>query len=139
VRVAIGQPEECTIGALARRLLEQEGLYEQLLDKQQQPGEVVVEKASSALLVPDVVAGHVDAALAYITDTLANKDTVDIIKIESKLSRAVQPFSIAKTSDHKYLLRRLFKKIAASPEAFEQAGFNFILDKPAPQPPGDAP
>jgi hypothetical protein len=35
---------------------------------------VVVEKSSSALLVPDVVTGHVDAAVAYITDVMANRD-----------------------------------------------------------------
>ncbi|MEQ8787684.1 MAG: molybdate ABC transporter substrate-binding protein [Pirellulaceae bacterium] len=129
VRVAIGQPEQCTIGALTRRLLEKEQLYDKLMAKQKQSDEVVVEKPSSALLVPDVVAGHVDAALAYITDTLANKDTIDVVKIESSLNRAVQPFSIAKTSDHKFLLRRLFKRITDSPEAFESAGFNFRLNK----------
>jgi molybdate transport system substrate-binding protein len=129
IRVAVGQPDQCTIGALTRRLLEKEGLYQPLMAKQQQSGEVVVEKPSSALLVPDVVAGHVDATLAYITDTLANKDKIDVIKIDSSLNRAIQPFSIAKTSDHKYLLRRLFKRIAASPEAFESAGFNFRLNQ----------
>jgi molybdenum ABC transporter molybdate-binding protein len=139
VRVAIGQPEQCTIGALARRLLESEGLYDKLMEKQQQSGEVVVEKPSSALLVPDVVAGHVDAALAYVTDTLANKDSVDIVRIESKLSKAIQPLSIAKSSHHKYLLRRLFKKIAASPEAFEQAGFHFRLNESETPPAGATP
>jgi ABC-type molybdate transport system substrate-binding protein len=128
--VAIGQPDQCTIGALTRNLLEKENIYGKLMEKQQQSGEVVVEKASSALLVPDVVAGAADAALAYITDTLANEDTIDVVKIDSPLNRAIQPYSIARTSDHKHLLRRLFKRIAASPEAFESAGFNFRLNKP---------
>ena len=81
------------------------------------------------MLVPDVVGGHVDAALAYITDVLANRDSVDIVRIDSPLNLAIQPFSIAKTSDHKYLTRRLFRKIASSPEAFEDAGFHFRLDE----------
>jgi molybdate transport system substrate-binding protein len=129
VRVAIGQPQQCTIGALTRRLLEKEGLYEKLKQKQQQEGEVVVEKPSSALLVPDVVTGHVDVSLAYITDVLANREQVDIIRIASPLNLAIQPFSIARTSDHKFLVRRLYKQIAASPEAFESAGFHFRLDE----------
>jgi molybdenum ABC transporter molybdate-binding protein len=129
VRVAVGQPEQCTIGALTRRLLAREGLYEKLMDKQQQEKEVVVEKSSSALLVPDVVAGHVDAAVAYITDVLANQDTIDIVRIESPLNRAIQPLSIAKTSDHKHLVRRLFRRIADSPEAFQRAGFHFRLSE----------
>lgn len=125
IRVAVGQPEQCTIGALTRRLLVSEGLYEQLRDKQRREGEVVVEKSSSALLVPDVVAGHVDAAVAYITDVLANQDTVDIVRISSPLNVAVQPFGIARTSRHKYLVRRLFQRITRSPEVFTSAGFEF--------------
>lgn len=129
IRVAVGEPDQCTIGALTRRLLQKEGLYEQLKEKQTQEGEVVVEKPSSAMIVPDVVTGHVDAAVAYITDVLANRDTVDIVRIDSPLNKAIQPFSIAKTSDHKYLNRRLFQRIANSPEAFKDAGFHFRLDE----------
>lgn len=127
VRVAIGQPQQCTIGALTRRMLEREGLYDPLMAKQADPGEVVVEKPSSALLVPDVVTGHVDAAVAYITDVLANEDAIDVIRVASPLNRAIQPFSIARTSDHKYLVRRLYRRIADSPEAFERVGFHFRL------------
>ena len=132
VRVAIGQPEQCTIGALTRRLLQEEGLYEKMLDKQQQEGEVVVHKSSSALLVPDVITGHVDATIAYITDVQAHRDEVDVIHINSPRNLAVQPFSVARGSDHKYLVRRLFTAISSSPEAFEQAGFHFRLNTPSP-------
>lgn len=127
IRVALGDPDLCTIGALTRRLLVKEGLYDQLKEKQTQEGETVVEKPSSAMIVPDAVAGHVDAAVAYITDVLANRDSVDIVRIDSPLNKAIQPFSIAKTSDHKYLTRRLFQKIASSPDAFKDAGFHFRL------------
>jgi molybdenum ABC transporter molybdate-binding protein len=125
VRVAVGEPSQCTIGALTRRLLVHEGLYDQLKAKQNQPGEVVVEKSSSALIVPDVVTGHVDAALAYLTDVKANLDTIDVVRFDSSLNLAIQPFSIAKSSDHKHLGRRLLRKILDSPEAFEKAGFHF--------------
>lgn len=127
VRVAIGQPQQCTIGALTRRVLEQEGLYDALMEKQLESGETVVEKPSSALLVPDVVNGHVDAAIAYITDTRKEADRLDIVHIDSPSNMATQPFSIAKTSWHKQLCRRLFDHIADSPEAFEEAGFHFRL------------
>lgn len=128
VRVAIGEPSQCTIGALTRRLLQSEGLYEQFQDKQQQSdGVTVVQKSSSAHLIPDVVTGHVDAAVAYAPDVLANADSVDLIEIDSPQSKAIQPFSIARTSSHKYLLRRLFNRIVSSPEAFESVGFHFRL------------
>jgi molybdate transport system substrate-binding protein len=128
IRVAVGEPDQCTIGALTRRLMVKEGLYDALKEKQMQDGEVVVEKSSSALLVPDVVTGHVDAAVAYITDVMANRDTVDVVRIESSLNLAVQPLSIARTSEHKHLVRRLLRRIAESPEAFEDAGFHFRLE-----------
>ncbi|MEO1971617.1 MAG: substrate-binding domain-containing protein, partial [Pirellulaceae bacterium] len=127
VRVAVGEPTQCTIGALTRRLLKSENLYDKLKEKQAGDGEVVVEKSSSATLIADVAAGHVDATIAYISDVLPNTDDVDIIRIDSPLNIAIQPFSIAKTSEHKHLLRRLYKRIANSPEAFEAAGFPFRL------------
>lgn len=129
IRVAVGEPNQSTIGALTRRLMVKEGLYDALKEKQQQDGEVVVEKSSSALLVPDVVTGHVDAAVAYITDVMANRDDVDVLRIESSLNIAIQPLSIARTSEHKNLIRRLFQRIADSPEAFEDVGFQFRLDE----------
>ena len=140
IRVAIGESEQCTLGALTRRMLTQEQLYRQLEEKQQADGEIVVEKPSSALILPDVVAGHVDAGIAYITDAQANARDVDIIRIESDLNLAVQPFGIAKTSVHKYLVRRLFERVAQSKDRFEQAGFHFRLtdksDKTSEEPSG---
>jgi molybdenum ABC transporter molybdate-binding protein len=129
VRVAVGEPESCTIGALTRRLLAAEQLYDPLKAKQKIKDEVVVEKTSSALLVPDVVNKHVDAAIAFYTDVKSNLDRVDVVRIDSPLVRAIQPFSIAKTSQHKQLARRLFERIANSPEAFEDVGFHFLLTK----------
>jgi hypothetical protein len=49
------------------------------------------------------------------------------VRIESPLNKAVQPFSIARSSEFKHLARRLFKRIAESPEAFEDVGFHFRL------------
>ncbi|NQT13341.1 MAG: extracellular solute-binding protein [Planctomycetes bacterium] len=137
VRVSVGEPTQCTIGALTRRLLQAEGLWEKLKEKQRQDGEVVVEKSSSALLVPDAVTGHVDATVAYISDTLANRDKVDVVRMQSQHNLAIQPFSIARSSEHKHLGRRLFKRIAASPEAFTTAGFHFRLPQPSKAPGGD--
>lgn len=127
IRVSIGQPEQCTIGALTRRLLTEQGLYDKLKEKQQQDGEVVVEKSSSALLIPDVISGHADATVAYITDTVAAGNDIDVIRIKSPLNVAIQPFSIARTSVHKHLVRRLFARVSEAKDSFEAAGFRFRL------------
>ena len=123
VRVAIGQPDQCTIGVLTRRLLEHEGVYDTLLREN-----VVTQTATSALLVPAVTAKSADAALAYQTDTLAERDKVDVIAIESEWSKAIQPFSIARSSRQKYLGRRLYAAISRSRSDFESAGFHWRLD-----------
>ena len=122
MRVAVGQPDQCTIGVLTRRLLEHEGLYDQLLKEN-----VVTQTATSALLVPAVTSKSADAALAYRTDTLAERDKVDVVTVESELSKAIQPYSIARSSHHKELGRRLFRAIARSRIAFEAAGFHWRL------------
>ncbi len=127
IRVSIGQPEQCTIGALTRRLLTQQGLYDKLKEKQKAEGEVVVEKSSSALLIPDVISGHADATVAYITDTIATRNDIEIIRIESPLNLAIQPFSISRTSVHKHLVRRLFTRVSEAKDSFEAAGFRFRL------------
>jgi molybdate transport system substrate-binding protein len=127
IRVAIGEPSQCTIGVLTRRMLLEEGLQDKFARKQQGDTVMVVEKSSSAHLVPDVVTGHVDAAIAYLSDVLPNIDDVDYIHIQSPLNLAIQPISIAKTSEHKYLLRRLLRRIENSPESFESMGFHFRL------------
>ena len=125
IRVAIGQPDQCTIGALSRRLLESEGLYEKLLEDN-----VVMQTASSAMLIPNITTGATDAVLAYVTDTLAEADKMDVIPIDSELAAAIQPYSIARSSDYKYLGRRLFETIARSRDSFESAGFHWRLGTP---------
>jgi molybdenum ABC transporter molybdate-binding protein len=123
-RVAVGQPDQCTIGVLTRRLLEAEGVYKTLFER----NNIVTETATSALLVPTITTGAADAALAYTTDARAEADKVDVVPIDSPMAKAVQPFSIARTSDYKHLGRRMFKAIAASGDTFESAGFVWRLD-----------
>ena len=125
VRVSVGQPDQCTIGVLSRQLLQSEGLYERL----QQGGNIVTETATSALLVPSITTGAADAALVYATDAQAEADRIDAVPIDSPMARAVQPFSIARSSDHKQLSRRLFQAIARSRKQFEEAGFVWQLDQ----------
>ncbi len=102
VRVVIGQPDQCTIGVLTKRLLEDEGIYDRLSNRN-----VVAEEPTSAPLVPAVTNKSADAALAYRTDTLAESDKVDVVTLDSKLSKAIQPFSIARSSRQKCLARQV--------------------------------
>ena len=125
IRVSIGQPDQCTIGALTKRLLDRDGIYESLMKKQLDPGETVVEKSSSALLVPDVLTGHVDAAIAYLSDVMPNREKVDIVHFAAGNNIAVQPLSVASNSRHKQLLRRFYEAVYREASSFESQGFHF--------------
>ena len=133
VRVAVGQPEQCTIGVLSKRLLEAEGLYEEVKKN------IVTETATSALLVPNITTSAADAVLAYATDTHAEQDKLDVVPIESPLAEAIQPYSIARSSDFKYLGRRLYQAISRSRDSFEAAGFVWRLDGVGDAEPDDVP
>jgi molybdenum ABC transporter molybdate-binding protein len=123
MRVSVGQPEQCTIGALTRTMLTKMDVHDSVMRN------VVMQTASSAMLIPTVTTKSVDATLAYNTDTLAESDRVEAIRIESEYAKAIQPFSIARSSEHKYLGRRLMKRVIEAKEAFSSAGFNVRSDE----------
>ena len=95
------------------------------MKKQLDPGETVVEKSSSALLVPDVLTGHVDAAIAYLSDVMPNREKVDIVRFAAGNNIAVQPLSVASNSRHKQLLRRFYEAVYREASSFESQGFHF--------------
>jgi len=134
IRVAIGQPDQCTIGVLSRRLLEDAGLYQPLLKQN-----VVTQTATSAMLVPAVTTRAADVVLAYRTDTLAETARTDVINIDSPLAKAVQPFAIARNTPYKQLATRLFATLLDARADFEAAGFRWRLTDDAPAGAGEAP
>jgi molybdate transport system substrate-binding protein len=123
MRISVGQPEQCTVGALTRIMLKNMNLYDAVMRN------VVMQTASSAMLIPTVTTKSVDATLAYNTDTMAESDKVEAVHIDSPYAKAIQPFSISRASEYKYLGRRLKKRISVSKEAFSSAGFHFRMDK----------
>ena len=123
VRVVLGEPDKCTIGVLAKRLLQSENLYESLVSS----GNLVNQTTSSALLVPQVLTGAADVVLAYRTDTRAESNRLDVVSLDSPLAKAIQPISLARSTDQPQLGLRLIEFIARSRNAFEQRGFNWRL------------
>ena len=114
VRVAVGEPQECTIGVLTRRLLQEAKIYQVMLDQN-----IKTQTPSSAMLLPSVATGSSDAVVAYYTDAINNLDKIDIVMIDSSLARAVQPFSVSRQSDFKHLSYRLFDTLSRSKDKFE--------------------
>jgi len=122
VRVAVGEPQECTIGVLTRRLLQEAKIYQVMLEHN-----IKTQTPSSAMLLPSVATGSSDAVVAYYTDALNNLDKIDIVMIDSSLARAVQPFSVSLQSDYKHLGYRLFDTLSRSKDKFESVGFRWKL------------
>jgi ABC-type molybdate transport system substrate-binding protein len=125
MRVVVGQPEQCTIGVLSKRLLEEAGIYERVLPN------IVMQTTTSALLVPNITTLAADAVLAFEADTKAERDKLELIRIDSPSARAIQPYSIARSSDSKHMARRLYDAISKSRSRFEAAGFHWRLATPA--------
>lgn len=129
VRIVVGQPQQCTIGVLTKKLLEENGLYEDALKN------IVSEKSTSSMLLAAVTTESADVALAYESDTLFSAGRIDVVQIDSPAAKAVQPFGIAKSSTQKYLSRRLFEMVTRSQTSFEDAGFDWRLDTNTVRPP----
>ncbi len=122
VRVAVGEPQECTIGVLTRRLLQEAEIYEVMLEQN-----IKTQTPSSAMLLPSVITRSSDAVVVYYTDARNNLDKLDIVTIDSPLARAIQPFSVSLQSDFKHLSHRLFDMVSRSRDKFESAGFRWKL------------
>ncbi len=119
MRVAVGQPDQCTIGVLTRKVLKAENVYDEVM------ANVVTQTATSALLIAPVSTGAADASLAYSTDTKAETEKVDVVRIGTDASKAIQPVGIARSSRHKQLARRLMDAITRARSNFEDAGFHW--------------
>ena len=118
VRIAVGQPDQCTIGVLTRRLLEAEGVWEEVQEH------IATQVASSAQLVPAVVTGSVDAVLAYQTDTLAESDRLQVVSIDSPQAKAVQPYSIANQTRYRRLAASFSGHAAGFARRIRVGGFS---------------
>lgn len=119
LRLAVGQPKQCTIGVLTRQLLRAQGLLDRILPN------VVAETCSSALLLPMVTTGAVDAAFVYESDVKLSDREVDMIRVAVPEAVAVQPIGVARSSGFKWLSRRLMDAVTRGRDAFEAAGFRW--------------
>lgn len=123
MKISVGQPRQCTIGALTRIMLEKMGIYERVMKN------VVSQTASSAMLIPSVTTESVDATIAYVTDAQAEKKRIEYIHINNPSAKAVQPVAVSVASDYKVLASRLKQKIIHAEESFKKAGFTFLQNE----------
>ncbi len=139
IKVGLCHPDKSALGKLADDLFKAyppladgENLYDKLFA----PGwEKHIFKNSSAGhdLVNKVRLKAMDAAIVYRSNAQANPDNInnhiDIVEINvaEKIRQAIQPYAIAKDSEHKYLMQRLLRAIVAqqTQQRFETLGFHW--------------
>ncbi len=130
-RLGFAHPEKSALGFLTRYLLEEEGLYQKVVDS----GNLKMDSPTGDFLVNQIKTGSLDAVIVYKSNAMAAASTtedVDIIEIDRPQAVAHQPYAVAKNSQHRQLLNRFFAATvsAAGKEKFIEHGFRWELAQP---------
>lgn len=135
LRVGVGHEQQCAMGWLTHNTLRTAGVLDEVM------ANVAVQTPSGDMLVNQLRAGGLDAAVAYLSNAAAAAGEIDTIRIEGVADAvASQPFAVAVDSRHKQAAARLRDRItsAASRELFVASGFRWLADDPpAGTEPGD--
>jgi molybdenum ABC transporter molybdate-binding protein len=135
LRVGLAHPQNSALGALTDDLLKKLGLHEKVYGaKRSQP---IVHTDAGHMLVNQLRAGALDLTVVYRSNILSAGETtnyVEIVEMNLPEAVAIQPYAVAKGSNHKYLMRRLLEAILtpASKAHFVKSGFQWVAKDPAP-------
>ena len=116
IKVALGSVEQCAIGRLSNKLLEKQGLYEEL-----KANNLKVTTATVNELLTYVAIGTVDAAIVWedTVGTLVEQGKVDVIEIEpSKNIIKTIPVSVTRCTKNPELAKE-FMDFACGEEGLE--------------------
>jgi molybdate transport system substrate-binding protein len=125
LKVGLCNAEQSTLGYMTRGMLRSSGLNDSVRKN------VVVETPTADLLVNQMRAGALDAAIVYRVNFNPSAEHLEYLTIEHEGAKAVQPFSVRSTSPRYQLGRRLLAFLKANRAQFEQAGFAWRGDEPA--------
>ena len=125
LKLGIANHEQSALGALTKRLLEELGIWEDVLKN------VRSQTPTADLLVNQIRTGSLDAVIVYEANTGNVKNDLDILQIDHPMAQAIQPFAVGKEGNHKYLTERLLAAIISedSKGKFEATGFNWRFEK----------
>jgi molybdate transport system substrate-binding protein len=122
LRLGLANPEQSTLGALTKRLLEQEDLYDKVSPN------VRTQTPTADMLVNEMQTGALDAVVVYDSNTTKVRDKLDLVRIDRPGTVAVQTFSVAKGAKYKQLALRLLDALRSeeSRARYEAAGFRWL-------------
>lgn len=121
LRIGVANEAQSTLGALTKRLLQQEDVLEPVM------ANVVTQVPTADLLVNQMRTGALDAAVVYVSNTTPVRGQLDVVELALPQAIAVQTFSISQDSRFKYLATRLLEALQSqdSRNRYETAGFHW--------------
>jgi molybdate transport system substrate-binding protein len=128
VLVGRADEEKSALGALTRRLLEAEGIYEQVR------GNTRVIAPTADFLVNQITAGQqLDAVIVYAANSFPVRGTVEVLDIGHPLALAIQPIGMGKETRYPLIVQRLIEAVNDVParQRFQARGFTFGVDEQA--------
>ena len=122
LRVGIGHEKQCAMGWLTQLTLNEGGVQQEVM------ANVTVQSPTGDLLVNQMKAGSLDAAVVYLSNTVGSDDMLDAVAITGlPCSQASQPIAIRKGTPYSQLTARFLDEIrsAQSKERFLSSGFQW--------------
>ncbi len=122
LRVGIGHEKQCAMGWLTQRTLNEGGVQTEVMEN------VTVQTPTGDMLVNQLRAGSLDAAVAYLSNAAGSGEFLDAIRIEGlDCAQATQPFAVSKESKYPQTVGRLYAAIltAESKKRFLLEGFRW--------------
>lgn len=122
LKVGIGHEKQCAMGWLTQMTLAEDGIQEEFMKN------VTVQTPTGDMLVNQMLAGSLDAAVTYLSNAIGAGDKLDAVRIQGlKCAIATQPFAVSKTSPYKQTMQRLHDLLrsAESKDRFTEEGFQW--------------
>jgi molybdate transport system substrate-binding protein len=124
LRVGVGHEKQCALGALTQETLKVDGTLADVMRN------VVVQVPAGDMLINQLKAGGLDAAVAYVSNAANAGDVLEAIPIDIPCALATQPVAVARTSPRKELARRLLAAFSSprSKQRFLDEGFRWAVN-----------
>lgn len=122
LRVGIGHEKQCAMGWITQNTFREGGVQKEIMPN------VTVQSPTGDMLVNQLRAGSLDAAVAYLSNAAGSSDFLDAYPIQDiECSVAIQPWAVAQQSKHSVLASRLFERICSvdSRSTFVAEGFRW--------------
>lgn len=135
LRIGLAHPTNSALGALTDDLLKKLGLREKIYSAAR--SQAIVHADAGHMLVNQLRTGALDAIIVYRSNVLSSGETakhVEVVDMNLPEAIAIQPYAVAKDSEHRQLMRRLMEAVLSpdSKKRFVSAGFHWVAEEPRP-------